>query len=217
MAVFGNGPAAMISGVVLAVGAGAAALFTLGKSPQGDGEPVREEVAAPVSEAHAAQPAEANAETKLAQAGESGSPREDEPAARGDEPAARDDEPAARRAPVSLDFSLGSLADLRGLGAASMLDKIDAVEGVAEKTKVWVATADVASAPGDETFYHVKGPLTCGRIGCDLIVSSASGDVLLETVGEGISSPAMDVLVINKGVGASVTWVFDGAHFVEKG
>jgi len=198
MAVFGNGPAAMISGIILAAGAAAAALFTLGKAPQSETETVREDVQVSAQAA----PAEESADAKLALNVETD--------------IGGDDEPAPSAAPVSLDFSLGSVDDLRNLRAAPLLEKIDSVPGVAEKTKVWVASADVASAPGDETFYHIKGPLTCGRIGCDLIVAGASGSILLETVGEDISSPAMNTLIINQGSGTAVTWVFDGAEFVEK-
>lgn len=126
------------------------------------------------------------------------------------EAAADSDERAlTAAAPASLDFSLGSIDDLRKFQLSSLIDKIESVEGVAEETKVWVAAADVASAPGEETFYHVKGPLTCGRIGCELIVIGASGSVLLETIGEDVSAPAMDTLVVNQGSGTAVVWVFD--------
>ncbi|MBT8472236.1 MAG: hypothetical protein HKP25_08305 [Marinicaulis sp.] len=126
------------------------------------------------------------------------------------------DEPAPRKAPESIEFSLGSIDDLRAIQLTDLLEKIEAAPDVAEKTKVWVAEADIASPSGDETIYHVKGPLTCGRIGCDIIVIDGSSSVLLETVGEGISSPEMDTLIINEGSPTEVTWVFDGSEFVEK-
>ena len=122
----------------------------------------------------------------------------------------------AVEAPADLDFSLGSVDDLRKDQLSSAVAKIESVAGVAEQTKVWVATADIASAPGIETLYHLKGPLTCGRIGCDLLVVSGSKAVLLETIGEGVSSPAIDTLVINQGTGSAVTWEFDGARFRER-
>jgi hypothetical protein len=118
-----------------------------------------------------------------------------------------------------VDFSLGSIDDLRREQLSSLVDELQSVGDVADKTKVWVATADVARAPGVETFYHIKGPLNCGRMGCDLFVIGDAGGsrrVLLETVGEAVSSPQMDTLVINEGTASAVTWVYDGAEFVRK-
>jgi len=57
---------------------------------------------------------------------------------------------------------------------------------------------------------------SAARKGCELIVISASGSVLLETIGEDVSAPAIDTLVVNQGSGTAVVWVFDGAEFVEK-
>ncbi len=124
--------------------------------------------------------------------------------------------PAPRFAPASIDFSIGSIDDLRRDRLSTPLEKIESVAGVAVETKVWVATADVASASGVETFYHLKGPLTCGRIGCDLILVSASKAVLLETIAEGVSSPQIDTLIVNQGTDAAVTWVFNGSEFEER-
>jgi len=189
------GPLAVISSLAVASVGGAATLFALNGGPEN-----RTEAAAIESR-----------ETPPPTAGD-GDPGRIVIA----EAASDSDERTPAAAPASLDFSIGSIDDLRRAQLSPVIDKIESVEGVAEETKVWVAEADVASAPGAETFYHVKGPLTCGRIGCELIVISASGSVLLETIGEDVSAPAIDTLVVNQGSGTAVVWVFDGAEFVEK-
>lgn len=118
-----------------------------------------------------------------------------------------------------LNFSLGSIEDLRDHQLTDVISKIENVPGVDEQTKVWIAMSDVASAPGVETLLHIKGPLTCGRAGCELVVRGVHGGVqstFLETVGESIDAPQMDTLIINHGTEFEVTWVFDGEKFVRK-
>ncbi len=203
MANLGNGPVAMISGLVVAAAAAGAAFFAFD-----DAALVQEPAAASDAEtapAEAAPPAEREAAREIALAQNEAPPA--------------DDAPRAAAEPASLDFTIGSIADLRGEPVSSLMEKIDSLPDVADRTKVWVASADVCSAPGVETFYHVKGPVTCGRIGCDLVVIGEVGGarkVLLETVGEDVSSPQANTLVINAGGPAAVTWVFDGATFVEQ-
>lgn len=119
----------------------------------------------------------------------------------------------------SIDFTIGSMEDLRDAQLSNLIEKIESVPGVAEKTKVWIAIADVASAPGQEEFFHIKGPLTCGRIGCDLVVMGEHNGVqkvFLETIGESVEAPAFDELVINKGTNQEVIWEFNGEEYVEK-
>ncbi|WDI32187.1 hypothetical protein PUV54_03145 [Hyphococcus flavus] len=129
-------------------------------------------------------------------------------------------EPAAinnnstRRA-VSIDFSRGGVDDLRDLQLTELLSKLESVPGVSDDTKVWIASADVASTPGSETLYHIKGPLTCGSAGCDLIVAGGS-QILLETVGESVDAPAIDTLIINQGTSSETVWEFNGDRFVRK-
>lgn len=202
MAIMKIGPAAIISAVALA-GVGAAATWFA----RDGGAPEKTETS--VAENQTATPAarsDENADVTVAVADEA-------EVANGDTYAP--EAPAAAPA-ESLDFAIGSIDDLRKDQLTALVAKIEEVEGVADETKVWVATADVASAPGVETFYHIKGPLTCGRIGCDLIVVSASKAILLETIGEGVSSPNIDTLIINQGTGSAVTWVFDGSRFAER-
>lgn len=188
-------PAAIISGLALAGAAAALLMRDDGSASKAEGAVAE---AIEVASGDSAGPAAASPQAPLA----------DAPL-----PAAA---PPAAEAPADLDFSLGSVDDLRKDQLSSAVAKIESVAGVAEQTKVWVATADVASAPGIETLYHLKGPLTCGRIGCDLLVVSGSKAVLLETIGEGVSSPAIDTLVVNQGTGSAVTWEFDGSRFRER-
>ena len=190
MAIMKVGPIAIISGLALA-GIGAAATLM-----SRDGK----QTAAPAPAA-----VESPAPAQIAQADESA---DAEIPDAGGEVAQ-----ASTSSPAGIDFMIGSVDDLRRNQLSAPLEKI---ESVAAETKVWVATADVASAPGVETFYHLKGPLTCGRIGCDLIVVSASKAVLLETIAEGVSSPQIDTLIVNQGTDTVVTWVFNGSKFEER-
>lgn len=190
MAIMKVGPIAIISGLALA-GIGAAATLM-----SRDGK----QTAAPAPAA-----VESPAPAQIAQADESA---DAEIPDAGGEVAQ-----ASTSSPAGIDFMIGSVDDLRRNQLSALLEKI---ESVAAETKVWVAAADVASAPGVETFYHLKGPLTCGRIGCDLIVVSASKAVLLETIAEGVSSPQIDTLIVNQGTDTVVTWVFNGSKFEER-
>ncbi|MEZ5894986.1 MAG: hypothetical protein R3C51_01175 [Parvularculaceae bacterium] len=221
MAIFGNGPVAMISGLVVAAAAGGAAFFAFDdRAPASAGTAPAPDVAAAIEAGPA--PAPATAEAVAADPAPADPSEAETDGARDirlaqNEPPAEDAPRAA--APASLNFTLGSLDDLRREPVASLLEKIDSIPDVAERTKVWTASADVASAPGVETFYHVKGPVTCGRVGCDLVVLGDVGGartLLLDTVAEDVASPQVDTLVVNAGTPAEVTWVFDGAEFVEQ-
>ena len=152
MAIMKVGPIAIISGLALAgIGAAATLMSRDGKQT--------------VAPAPAA--VESPAPAQIAQANESA---DAEIPDAGGEVAQ-----ASTSAPAGIDFMIGSVDDLRRDQLSAPFEKI---ESVAAETKVWVATADVASAPGVETFYHLKGPLTCGRIGCDLIVVSGGSNGL---------------------------------------
>lgn len=190
MAIMKVGPISIISGLALA-GIGAAATLM-----SRDGK----QTAAPASAA-----VESPAPAQIAQADESADAEIPDAGGKVSQ--------APTSAPAGIDFMIGSVDDLRRNQLSAPLEKI---ESVAAETKVWVAAADVASAPGVETFYHLKGPLTCGRIGCDLIVVSASKAVLLETIAEGVSSPQIDTLIVNQGTDTAVTWVFNGSKFEER-
>ncbi|MCA8889552.1 MAG: hypothetical protein KDA46_12020, partial [Parvularculaceae bacterium] len=219
-AIFGNGPVAMISGLVVAAAAGGAAFFAFDdRAPAQAGTapaPAAMESAPSAIEPSAIEPAPADPAPAPVAADPAPAETDD---ARNIRLAQNNPAPAPATSSASLDFTLGSLDDLRREPVASLLEKIDSIPDVAERTKVWTARADVASAPGVETFYHVKGPVTCGRVGCDLVVLGDVGGaraLLLDTVAEDVSSPQADTLVVNAGTPAEVTWVFDGAAFVEQ-
>ena len=119
---------------------------------------------------------------------------------------------------INLDFILGAFENLEDVPLSKLVEKIESVTGVAEETKVWVATANVASTPGSETLFHVKGPLTCGSVGCELIVVGDWGGtqkILLETVGERVDAPEIDTLIVNQDTVSEVVWKFNGEKFVK--
>ncbi|GEM_PF-5286392 len=104
---------------------------------------------------------------------------------------------------------------LRELGAR--IEK--APEEALKKTTIFVASADVASLPGPEAVAFVKGPVTCGRVGCKLVIVGlidGKKTTLLETLGETIDAPSIDKIIVNRGTEFEVVWEFDGEAFVEQ-
>jgi len=125
----------------------------------------------------------------------------------------------AARGAAEIRFYAGSMQDLYVAPMRGTMARIERAEGVAEKTRIWVAHADLARTPGMETIIHVKSPISCGSAGCELVILSGTGDsqkVLLRTIGETISSPAYDRVVINEGSWSETTWEFNGAKFVRR-
>ena len=223
MATLGMKTVAIASGLAAAAVAGAVTLFNAADAPEQPADVrVAENAAAPaaasasapgLSGEHAAAAGETereaiadaaeNALSQTAAVGASDDATDDE----------TDDETGAEAPPV-IEFARGSMDDLRSAGLTRLIEKIESVAGVAEETKVWMATAEIASAAGEETVFQLKGPLTCGRLGCDIAVTGG-GRILLETVGETVSAPQIDTLIINAGADTAVTWVFNGEEFVE--
>ena len=79
-------------------------------------------------------------------------------------------------------------------------------------TKVWMARADVCGLPGDEILMQIRSPLTCGTLGCEMIVLSDAGGsprVIMRTVGDTIDSPVLDGIVINRGSRNQRAWRYD--------
>lgn len=117
-------------------------------------------------------------------------------------------------------FRSGSSKTLAALGLRQLSAELaEAPKGVAEKTKVFVASADVASLPGPEAVAFVKGPVNCGSLGCTLVIVGLKGGTkvtLLDTLGVTIDSPAMDKIIVNKGTDYEVVWTFNGEQFVEE-
>ncbi len=101
------------------------------------------------------------------------------------------------------------LAEMSMAREASRLLK---APGAMRRTKVWMARADVCNLPGDEILMQIRGPLTCGSLGCEMVVlSDADGAprVLLRTVGDTIDAPVIDGLVINRGAKNQRAWRYE--------
>ncbi len=116
-------------------------------------------------------------------------------------------------------FSRGSAKDLYAARMDQTMARIERSTGAEDQTKVWIAHADVASLPGLETIVHVKNPVSCGSLGCELVIMGeidGKKTVLLRTICETITSLAQDKLVMNQGSKYEMTWVFDGAKFIQR-
>jgi len=116
-------------------------------------------------------------------------------------------------------FQKQSTKELYALGLRDLATLVEGPPGVAEKTRVWVAQADLARLPGLETIVHVKGPVTCGRIGCNIVILGNVGGtekIILETIGETIESPRRDRIIINQGTEYQIKWRFNGVRFVAR-
>ncbi|MBT8472237.1 MAG: hypothetical protein HKN14_13975 [Marinicaulis sp.] len=76
-------------------------------------------------------------------------------------------------------------------------------------TKILTARADICSTPGEETIMQIRSPLTCGTLGCQMVVlSEASGSprVIMRTIGDTLDAPAIDQIVINRGSKRQRSW-----------
>ena len=115
-------------------------------------------------------------------------------------------------------FSRGSVKDLYAARMAQTMTRIEKSPGAEEQTKVWIAHADLTSLPGLETIVHVKNPVSCGSLGCELVIMGeidGKKTVLLRTICESITSLAQDKLITNQGSKYEITWVFDGTKFIQ--
>lgn len=80
------------------------------------------------------------------------------------------------------------------------------------RRKVWTARADVCGLPGEEILVQIRSPLTCGSLGCQMMVMSDAGGtrrVLMQTIGDTIDAPAIDQLTINAGSKSQRSWRYD--------
>lgn len=115
----------------------------------------------------------------------------------------------ALRSVVWSDASLQDLTQLRLEKTAATLSR---TPGAMRHTKVWVARADVCSEAGEETLVQIRSPLTCGSLGCQMMILSEAGvapRVLMQTVGDTIDAPALDEIVINSGDARQRVWRYD--------
>lgn len=125
----------------------------------------------------------------------------------------------SREPTTAVDFKIATLNDLGRLGMLDVAASVAEMPSLALDTKVWVAHADVAALPGLETIAIVKGPATCGRLGCELAITAQFSGLpvtLLRTLGETVDIVSMNKIVINKGAEFQVVWEFDGKKFVEQ-
>lgn len=101
---------------------------------------------------------------------------------------------------------------LTEMSMAREASRISKTPGAMQRTRVWMARADVCNLPGDEILMQIRGPLTCGSLGCEMVVlSDAEGAprVLLRTIGDTIDAPVIDGLVINRGAKNQRVWRYD--------
>lgn len=113
-------------------------------------------------------------------------------------------------------WSDATLQDLQRLRLEKTATTLSRTPGALRHTKIWIARADVCSDAGDEVLVQIRSPLTCGTIGCEMVVLNAAGvapRVILQTVGDTIDSPAPDALIINDGTKYQRSWRYEGVRF----
>jgi hypothetical protein len=87
--------------------------------------------------------------------------------------------------------------------------------GVRSRAKIWTARADVCDLPGDEILVQIRSPLTCGSLGCEMMVASDAGGaprVLMRTIGNSIDAPSSDAITINAGAKTERSWRYENAR-----
>ena len=113
-------------------------------------------------------------------------------------------------------WTTGSERDLFDMRLMKETRRLARAPDAMKNTRVWIARADVSELPGEEILMQIRSPLTCGSLGCELLViSEATGDprVLLRTIGDTIDAPAMDELVVNKGSSRQRSWKYSREQF----
>ena len=117
-------------------------------------------------------------------------------------------------------WTTGSESDLYEMRLEKQARRLANVTGAMRNTRIWIARADVCGLAGDETLVQIRSPLTCGSLGCELVVLSettGSPRVLLRTIGNSIDAPAMDELVINQDSNRERAWRYGGGRFQQVG
>ncbi len=117
----------------------------------------------------------------------------------------------------TIEFQELTAKHLPALGLRKLSNLIEGPPGVAAKTRVWVAKADLTRLPGLETIVQVKSPVTCGRIGCSIVILGTVGGtekIILETVGETIEFQRTDRIRIHQGTGEFINGRFNGRRIV---
>jgi len=118
----------------------------------------------------------------------------------------------AKSALRRVSWSDATIEDLTRLRLGKTALSLSRAPGALPHTKVWIARADVCSETGEETLVQVRSPLTCGTLGCQMMIVTEAGGaprVLMQTVGDTIDAPAMDEIVINGGAPRERVWRYD--------
>lgn len=107
------------------------------------------------------------------------------------------------------DATIEDLTRLRLENAALTLSR---TPGALRHSKIWIARADVCSETGEETLVQIRSPLTCGSLGCQMMILTEAGGaprIMMQTVGDTIDAPALDEIVINSGDKRERIWRYD--------
>ena len=109
-----------------------------------------------------------------------------------------------------------SQRELYDMRLFNMARRLERTPGVMENNNVWMARADVCDEPGDEILLQVRSPLTCGTLGCQImVISEASGAprVILSTIGNSIDGQGRNALSMNEGTSSERQWSYRGGRF----
>lgn len=89
--------------------------------------------------------------------------------------------------------------------------------GAMQRTRVWMARADICGAEGEEILMQIRSPLTCGTLGCEMVVLTEAGGggprVLMRTIGNSIDAADLDELTINEGTKLERRWSYARGRF----
>lgn len=110
-------------------------------------------------------------------------------------------------------------ADLYNMRMVKMARRLEQTPGAMKNTKIWIARADICSLAGDEILMQIRSPLTCGSLGCEMVIlSEASGgpQVLMRTIGDTIDAPGMNQVVVNQGTDRQRSWNYDEGRYLQK-
>lgn len=106
--------------------------------------------------------------------------------------------------------------DLYALRLDQTARQLSSAPGAMERSDIWMARADVCATAGDEVLMQIRSPLTCGTLGCVMMVITESGGaprVLLRTVGDTLDSPVTDEIIVNRGSSQQRIWRYARGRF----
>ncbi len=110
----------------------------------------------------------------------------------------------------------GTEKDLRDMRLSSTTRRLARAPAARKHTKVWIARADVCGSADEEILMQIRSPLTCGSLGCEMVVlSEASGEpkVLLRTIGATIDVDATDEIVVDRDSNRRRNWKYRSGRF----